>query len=49
MAHALRASMCRAPGLLHEYMGHERLEITIAFRKPAAHANSRHPARTEGL
>ena len=36
-------------GLLHESYAHERLKSSLAFRKPATYADSRHPARTEGL
>ena len=35
--------------MLHESLAHERLKSSIAFRKPATHAVSGHPARTEGL
>jgi hypothetical protein len=35
--------------LLHESYAHERLKSSLAFRKPATYADSRHPARTEGL
>ena len=36
-------------GVLHQYNAHERLKSLLAFRKRATHADSRHPARTEGL
>ena len=36
-------------GVLHESLGHECLKSSLAFRKPATYADSRHPARTEGL
>ena len=36
-------------GLLHESYAHERLKSSLAFRKPGTYADSRHPARTEGL
>ena len=38
-----------AHGVLHESLGHECLKSSLAFRKPATYADSRHPARTEGL
>ena len=28
---------------------HPVTKLSLAFRKPATHADSRHPARTEGL
>ena len=36
-------------GSLHESFGHECLNSSFAFRKPAMAVVSSHPARTEGL
>ena len=35
-------------GSLHEYIGHECLKSSLAFRKPAVAAASRRPARADG-
>ena len=35
-------------GSLHEYIGHECLISSLAFRKPATAVASRRPARADG-
>ena len=44
-----RASRIRFKGALHADMVHDSFKSSLAFRKPATHADSRCPARTEGL